>query len=93
MNLTAFQRDVLRIVSLLDGEPKGLAVKARLEQEYDEEINHGRLYPNLDELQEMGLLLKGQKDERTNAYALTDAGESKLRQLSEKYDSALAATA
>ena len=41
-------------------------------------MNHGRLYPNLDELVEKGLVEKGQKDRRTNVYHLTQRGDREL---------------
>ncbi|MFB6237550.1 MAG: helix-turn-helix transcriptional regulator [Halopenitus sp.] len=56
----------------------GLAVKEALETTYAEEINHGRLYPNLDELIELGLVEKSELDKRTNEYELTDAGRDLL---------------
>jgi DNA-binding PadR family transcriptional regulator len=60
----------------------GLAVKRALESYYDSEVNHGRLYPNLDELVEMGLVEKSELDKRTNQYGLTEAGlETVLDQL------------
>ncbi|MFC7173094.1 helix-turn-helix transcriptional regulator [Haloplanus litoreus] len=40
---------------------------------------HGRLYPNLDDLFEKGLVERGSVDKRTNSYALTDAGRDLLR--------------
>ncbi|PSQ41924.1 PadR family transcriptional regulator [Halobacteriales archaeon SW_7_68_16] len=71
-DLTAFQYDVLTILA---EEPLyGLAVKERLESHYGHEVNHGRLYPNLDDLFELGLVEKRERDGRTNEYALTDAG-------------------
>mgnify|MGYP000049372738 CR=1 FL=1 len=70
--LTAFQRNILVILS---EEPRyGLAIKRELEAYYDSEVNHGRLYPNLDDLVEMGLVEKSELDKRTNQYALTDDG-------------------
>ena len=36
-------------------------------------VNHGRLYQNLDMLVEDGWVSKGKKDQRTNAYATTTA--------------------
>ena len=45
---------------------------------YDDEVNHGRLYPNLDDLVEMGLVEKSELDKRTNQYALTDEGYQAL---------------
>jgi DNA-binding PadR family transcriptional regulator len=76
-DLTAFQRDLLYVVAGLDG-PHGLAIKTELEKYYKSEVNHGRLYPNLDSLVDEGLVRKGQRDERTNYYRLTPAGESKI---------------
>jgi DNA-binding PadR family transcriptional regulator len=79
-DLTAFQRNILVI---LTEEPMyGLAVKRELEEYYGTEVNHGRLYPNLDELVELGLVEKSELDKRTNQYALTDDGfEAVLDQL------------
>jgi PadR family transcriptional regulator PadR len=50
------------------------AVKHELEQHYSDTIDHGHLYPNLDQLVEMGLIEKGQLDKRTNSYTLTQRG-------------------
>lgn len=69
-DLTAFQRDILYTVASL-GDPHGLAVKSELEEYYDSSVNHGRLYPNLDALIDLGLISKGQKDRRTNEYQVT----------------------
>ncbi|WP_081927191.1 PadR family transcriptional regulator [Halobellus rufus] len=76
--LTAFQRDILKAIAFETGTPYGLAIKGRLENWYGEEINHGRLYPNLDELVEDGLIDKSEIDKRTNGYALTRYGERVL---------------
>lgn len=76
-DLTAFQRDVLFVIAGHD-EPHGLAIKQELDDYYTEEINHGRLYPNLDTLVEKGLVEKGEKDRRTNEYRLTDRGQREL---------------
>ena len=76
-DLTGFQRDLLYVIGDLD-EPKGLAIKDALEDYYGSEINHGRLYPNLDTLVEKGLVEKGHIDDRTNSYALTDRGKREL---------------
>lgn len=77
-DLTAFQRDILYIVAGMD-EPHGLAIKDTLEAYYGSEVNHGRLYPNLDDLVDKGLLEKGKKDKRTNSYTLTQQGVSELK--------------
>lgn len=76
-DLTGFQRDLLIVISGLD-EPHGLAVKEELEDYYEGEVNHGRLYPNLDTLVEKGLVEKGTLDRRTNVYRLTKRGEREV---------------
>jgi len=76
-DLTGFQRDILYVLGGLD-DPKGLAVKDELDSYYSGDINHGRLYPNLDALVEKGLVEKGHIDDRTNSYSLTDRGHREL---------------
>lgn len=81
-NLSAFQRDILLVLLRLedsDEDSYGLAIKRRLESRYDSDVNHGRLYPNLDELIENDLIERGQIDKRTNRYTATDAGRELLR--------------
>ena len=79
-DLTAFQYNILVILSR--DAMYGLAIKRELEAYYKSEVNHGRLYPNLDELVEQGLIEKSELDKRTNQYALTDDGyEAVLEQL------------
>ena len=77
-DLTAFQRDVLYVIAGLGDEPHGLAIKDELEKYYDVDINHGRLYPNLDDLVDVGLVEKGTIDRRTNSYTLSEEGRRKL---------------
>jgi len=74
--LTAFQQNIL--VILAEEARYGLAVKRELESYYESDVNHGRLYPNLDDLVEMGLVDKSELDKRTNQYALTDEGYEAL---------------
>ena len=76
--LSAFQRDVLFIIAGSE-TPHGLAIKNELEQYYSAAVNHGRLYPNLDELVDAGLLTKGEVDGRTNKYDLTPKAEQYLQ--------------
>lgn len=80
--LSAFQRDLLVAIDDLDGEPCGLDIRAHLASEYGldhaNQINHGRLYPNLDALVGMGLVQKGSADSRTNFYVLTSRGRREL---------------
>ncbi|GAA1339723.1 PadR family transcriptional regulator [Streptomyces sanglieri] len=62
-DFTGFQRDALYVIAGQD-EPHGLAIKEELEDYYEKEVHHGRLYPNLDDL-----VNKGQHDQRTNFYS------------------------
>lgn len=78
-HLTAFQRDIVWSLVELDGE-YGLAIKRELESIRDEEVNHGRLYPNLDTLVDGGLITKHQIDKRTNGYQLTETARRMLAQ-------------
>ncbi|OIB58027.1 PadR family transcriptional regulator [Natrialba sp. SSL1] len=76
-DLTGFQRDLLYVAAGLD-EPHGLAIKEELENYYESEIHHGRLYPNLDTLVDKGLIEKGTADRRTNVYSVTRRGRREL---------------
>lgn len=94
-DLTAFQRDVLYVLAGMenDSRPHGLSIKNELDQHYAGEINHGRLYPNLDELVEMGLIEKGTIDDRTNSYELTQRGRREIDARREWEDQYIAAEA
>ena len=76
-DLTGFQRDLLYVIAG-QNEPYGLAIKDELEDYYEKEIHHGRLYPNLDTLVDKGLVEKGQRDRRTNYYSLTRRGRREI---------------
>jgi DNA-binding PadR family transcriptional regulator len=76
-DLTGFQRDLLYVICGFD-KPSGQTIKEDLEQYYQDEINHGRLYPNLDALVMKSFVDKGQLDRRTNYYAITEKGEQLL---------------
>lgn len=76
-DLTGFQRDLLYVIVGLD-EPHGLAVKEELDNYYEKDVQHGRLYPNLDTLVDKGLVKKGELDKRTNVYSLTARGRREL---------------
>ncbi|WP_121744804.1 PadR family transcriptional regulator [Natronorubrum halophilum] len=78
-DLTGFQRDLLYVIAGAD-QPSGQDVKDEIEQYYSSEINHGRLYPNLDTVVNKELVEKGQLDRRTNYYAITDEGEHAIEE-------------
>lgn len=73
-DLTGFQRDLLYVIAGAE-QPSGQDIKAEIEQYYSADINHGRLYPNLDTVVNKELVEKGQLDRRTNYYELTETGE------------------
>lgn len=78
-DLTAFQRNTLLVLAGWNGDdPKGTELNDALSGYYNEPINHGRLYPNLDTLVERGLVSKGRKDSRTNEYRVTGRGRREL---------------
>jgi len=77
--LSAFQRDILFVVAGNESI-HGLGIKEELQEYYEEtEVNHGRLYPNLDELVDMGLITKGERDRRTNEYDITEQAEEMIK--------------
>ncbi|MCU4924621.1 PadR family transcriptional regulator [Halobacteria archaeon AArc-dxtr1] len=81
-DLTGFQRDLLVVIAGLD-HPSGQTIKERIEDDASMEINHGRLYPNLDALVNQEFVEKGELDRRTNYYELAEKGE---RALSERQE-------
>ncbi|ESS09728.1 MAG: putative transcriptional regulator [uncultured archaeon A07HN63] len=70
-HLSAFQRDILYVISDLDTS-YGLGIKSALEEYYENEVNTGRVYQNLGKLVERGYLEKSEIDKRTNSYNLTN---------------------
>lgn len=73
--LSAFQRDLLRMVHALN-DPSGRDIEVALDDQYIVRVHHGRLYSNLDDLVDRGLVEKGEQNKRTNWYGLTDQGEA-----------------
>lgn len=70
--LSAFQQTILTV--LAEETRYGLAIKRELETYFDKDPSHYRVYTNLDELTEQGLVARRERDGRTNEYALTNAG-------------------
>jgi len=81
-DLTGFQRDLLYVIAGKD-QPSGQDVKEEAEQYYETEINHGRLYPNLDTLVNKDLVEKGELDRRTNYYKITSQGTERIQERQE----------
>ncbi|WP_101296007.1 PadR family transcriptional regulator [Halegenticoccus soli] len=76
-DLSGFQRDLLVVIRRFD-QPSGQDIKEEIEQVYEDEINHGRLYPNLDTLVQQDYVEKGRLDRRTNSYEITEQGQDAL---------------
>lgn len=70
-NMSSFNINVLFIIAEL-GEPSGAEILERIKHISDVDANHGRLYPNLDQLSDQGYIVKGSRSRRTNYYTLTD---------------------
>ena len=77
-SLTSFQHRIMTEIAGLDTLACGLDIKDELDDYYDEDVNHGRLYPNLEDLIAAGFVEKGTLDKRTNSYELTEIGEQVL---------------
>lgn len=60
-DLTDFQRDLLYVIAGRE-DPHGLALKDEFDDYYEKEIQHDRLYPNIDMLVEKGFVEKGEQD-------------------------------
>lgn len=83
--LTKFQLEILYVIAASDDQSEyGLGIKSDLEDLLDQDVNHGRLYPNLDTLKEKSLIEKGEIDKRTNSYELTSKGSQLLRRDSQR---------
>lgn len=79
--LTGFQRDLLAVVAG-NGPCTGQTIKSTVEDAGYGDINHGRLYPNLDTLVNKGLVNKeyAEPDGRSNTYTVTPDGIGLLNQ-------------
>jgi|GEM_PF-1203270 len=88
IDLTGFQRDVVRCIQRIDADvttPTGRRVKEEVESMYGEDVNHGRLYQNLNVLVERGCIDKKVVDGRTNAYYLTDDATAMLNEAAREF--------
>ena len=79
VELTAFQWSLLQAASELV-KPSGQTIKRHVDASpyHDEDMGHGRLYPNLEAIIEAGYVKKGEQDARTNYYEITDEGKDAL---------------
>jgi len=72
-DLNSSKRDLLVEIYQMD-QPSGQDIRGRIEAEHGEDVKHGRLYPNLDDLVDVGLIDKGEQNLRTNYYEITNDG-------------------
>ena len=72
--LTGFERDLLVEIYQMD-QPSGQDIRGRMKAEHNEDVDHGRLYPNLNDLVDVGLLDKGEQNLRSNYYEVTNDGK------------------
>jgi len=80
-DLTGFRRDLLKAMLALDDQPQitGQDIKVWLQSDGYDDLNHGRLYPNLNVLVETGLVEKGRVDKRSKDYRATKAARELVR--------------
>jgi PadR family transcriptional regulator, regulatory protein PadR len=78
-DLTGFQRDLLYVIAGAN-RPSGQDVKEEIETYYSVNVNHGRLYPNLDTIVNKEFVEKGELDRRTNYYELNDTGSKAIQE-------------
>jgi DNA-binding PadR family transcriptional regulator len=79
-DLSTYQHEALFAIGA-GGAQKGLEVLEKLRDRYDDpNQSHGRIYPNLDTLVELGLVEKVEHDGRENRYSLTPIGKRFIRQ-------------
>ncbi|MFB6185223.1 MAG: helix-turn-helix transcriptional regulator [Haloarculaceae archaeon] len=72
-DLRGFQYDLLVVISGV-GTANGQTILAELQSSLSDDVKPGRLYDNLDELVEIGLL-DCATEGRSNQYTLTEKGE------------------
>jgi DNA-binding PadR family transcriptional regulator len=85
-DLNAFQRDLVVEIYQMD-QPSGQAISGRLEAEHGVDVTHTRLYSNLDDLVDLGLLDKGEQDLRTNYYQITNDGQTLVEDTARYFES------
>lgn len=77
--LTGFQRDLLFVLDGM-GAPNGQEIREAIERVQDRDVQHARLYANLDRLAQEGFVEKERGDGRTNRYAATEEARRAVRE-------------
>ena len=83
-DLSAFQREILVTIASLQERPNGLKLRDELSDRLATEVHHSRLYGNLDELVNKGIVKKGQVTARENYYEVTSEGYNLLWEQSDR---------
>ena len=89
-DLNNSKRDLLVEIYQLD-QPSGQDIRGRMKAEHGEDVKHGRLYPNLNDLVDLGLLDKGEQNLRSNYYQITNDGQ-RLVEDTARYFASIGAT-
>jgi len=89
-DLNGSKRDLLVEIYQMD-QPSGQDIRHRMKAEHDEDVDHGRLYPNLDDLVDYGLIDKGEQNLRSNYYQITNDGR-RLVEDTARYFASIGAT-
>ena len=85
-DLNASKRDLLVEIYQMD-QPSGQDIRDRMEAEHGENVKHGRLYPNLDDLVDYGLIDKGEQNLRSNYYQITNDGRRLVEDTARYFES------
>ena len=85
-DLNSSKRDLIVEIYQLD-QPSGQDIRHRMKAEHNEDVDHGRLYPNLNDLVDYGLLDKGEQDLRTNYYEVTNDGQRLVEDTARYFES------
>jgi len=85
-DLTGFQRDILVEIYQMD-QPSGQAIRGRIEAEHGEDVTNTRLYSNLNDLVDYGLIDKGEQNRRTNYYEVTNDGQRLVEDTARYFES------
>jgi DNA-binding PadR family transcriptional regulator len=89
-DLNSSNRDLLVEIYQMD-HPSGQAIRHRMQAEHGEDVTTTRLYSNLNDLVDHGLLDKGEQDQRTNSYEVTNDGR-RLVEDTARYFASIGAT-
>ena len=85
-DLNSSNRDLLVEIYQMD-HPSGQAIRHRMQAEHGEDVTTTRLYSNLNDLVDHGLLDKGEQDQRTNSYEVTNDGRRLVEDTARYFES------